>query len=238
MTRISAIGFDADDTLWHNESIFEDAHRRYCELLARWHDAATVEKTLFATEMANLERFGYGIKAHALSSIETAIALTEGSIRGDEIRAIIDLAKGMLDHPVVLLEGVAEVLPALAARHRLVLITKGDLRDQERKVRKSGLARHFERVEILSEKDAAVYRRLLDRHGIDPEEFVMVGNSMKSDILPVLDLGGRGIHVPYRITWAAERAEPPPEGRAAGRFFTIESLAALPSLLERIVEQR
>src|SRR5215510_10565399 len=99
MPRISAIGFDADDTLWHNESIFEDAHRRYCELLARWHDAATVEKTLFATEMANLERFGYGIKAHALSSIETAIALTEGAIRGDEIRAILDLAKGMLDHP-------------------------------------------------------------------------------------------------------------------------------------------
>jgi len=234
MPRISALGFDADDTLWHNESIFEDAHRRYCELLARWHDAATVERTLFGTEMANLERFGYGIKSHALSSIETAIALSEGAIRAEEIRAIIDLAKGMLDHPVVLLEGVAEVLPRLAARHRMVLITKSDLRDQERKVRNSGLAAHFERVEILSEKDASVYRRLLERHDIAPEEFVMVGNSLKSDILPILDLGGRGVHVPYRITWAAEHAEPPLEGTAGGRFFTIESLHALPALLEEI----
>lgn len=234
MPRISAIGFDADDTLWHNESIFEDAHRRYCELLARWHDAETVERTLFATEMANLERFGYGIKAHALSSIETAIALTDGAIRAEEIRAIIDLAKGMLDHPVVLLEGASEILPALAARHRLVLITKGDLRDQERKVRKSGLASHFERVEILSEKDASVYRRLLDRHGIPPEEFVMVGNSLKSDIHPVLELGGRGVHVPYRITWAAEHAEPPPPGTTEGRFYSIETLLALPDLLDSI----
>src|SRR5688572_12434961 len=137
MPAITTIGFDADDTLWHNESIFEDAHRRYCELLARWHDADTVERTLFATEMRNLELFGYGVKSHALSSIETAITLTKGAISAEEIRAIIHLAKGMLDHPVELLEGAAEVVPALAAQHRLVLITKGDLRDQERKVRKS-----------------------------------------------------------------------------------------------------
>jgi putative hydrolase of the HAD superfamily len=234
MPKISTIGFDADDTLWHNESIFEDAHRRYCELLARWHDAATVERTLFATEMRNLERFGYGIKSHALSSIETAIGLTEGAISAEEIHAIIDLAKGMLDHPVELLEGAAEVVPALAKRHRLVLITKGDLRDQERKVRKSGLEAHFEEVEIISEKDTSIYRRLLARHGVAPEEFVMVGNSLKSDILPVLDLGGFGVYVPYRITWQAEQAEPPAEGAAAGRFFTIPNLHALPPLLEKI----
>jgi putative hydrolase of the HAD superfamily len=234
MPAITTIGFDADDTLWHNESIFEDAHRRYCELLARWHDADTVERTLFATEMRNLERFGYGVKAHALSSIETAIALTDGAISAEEIRAIVDLAKGMLDHPVELLDGAAEVLPALAARHRLVLITKGDLRDQERKVRKSGLEAHFEEIEIISEKDTSIYRRLLARHGIAPEEFVMVGNSLKSDILPVLDLGGRGIYVPYRTTWEAERADPPTDGGAAGRFFTIPNLRALPPLLERI----
>jgi putative hydrolase of the HAD superfamily len=234
MPAITTIGFDADDTLWHNESIFEDAHRRYCELLGAWHDAETVEGTLFATEMRNLERFGYGIKSHALSSIETAIALTEGAISAEEIRAIIDLAKGMLDHPVELLDGAAEVLPALAERHRLVLITKGDLRDQERKVRKSGLEAHFQEIEIISEKDTKVYRRLLARHGIDPAEFLMVGNSLKSDILPVLDLGGRGVYVPYRITWQAERAEPPPEGAAAGRFFTIPNLHALPGLLAEI----
>jgi len=234
MPSITTIGFDADDTLWHNESIFEDAHRRYCELLARWHDADTVERTLFATEMRNLERFGYGVKSHALSSIETAIALTDGAISAEEIRAIVDLAKGMLDHPVELLEGAAEVLPALAARHRLVLITKGDLRDQERKVRKSGLEAHFEEIEIISEKDTSIYRRLLARHRIAPEEFVMVGNSLKSDILPVLDLGGRGVYVPYRTTWEAERADPPTDGAAAGRFFTIPNLLALPQLLERI----
>lgn len=233
MPKISTIGFDADDTLWHNESIFEDAHRRYCALLARWHDAATVERTLFATEMRNLERFGYGIKSHALSSIETAIGLTEGAISAEEIHAIIDLAKGMLDHPVELLEGAAEVVPALAKRHRLVLITKGDLRDQERKVRKSGLEVHFEEVEIISEKDTSIYRHLLARHGVAPEEFVMVGNSLKSDILPVLDLGGFGVYVPYRITWQAEQAEPP-AGTAAGRFHTIPNLHALPSLLEKI----
>ncbi len=234
MPKISTIGFDADDTLWHNESIFEDAHRRYCELLARWHDADTVERTLFATEMRNLERFGYGIKSHALSSIETAIGLTEGAISAEEIHAIIDLAKGMLDHPVELLEGAAEVVPALAKRHRLVLITKGDLRDQERKVRKSGLEVHFEEVEIISEKDTSIYRHLLARHGVAPEEFVMVGNSLKSDILPVLDLGGFGVYVPYRITWQAEQAEPPAAGTAAGRFFTIPNLHALPPLLEKI----
>jgi putative hydrolase of the HAD superfamily len=234
MPAITTIGFDADDTLWHNESIFEDAHKRYCALLARWHDADTVERTLFATEMRNLERFGYGVKSHALSSIETAIALTEGAIRAEEIRAIIDLAKGMLDHPVELLEGAADILPLLAERHRLVLITKGDLRDQERKVRKSGLEAHFQEIEIISEKDTQVYRRLLARHGIAPAEFVMVGNSLKSDILPVLDLGGCGVYVPYRITWQAERAEPPPEGVASGRFFTIPNLHALPGLLEKI----
>jgi putative hydrolase of the HAD superfamily len=231
---ITTIGFDADDTLWHNESIFESAHQRYCALLARWHDADTVERTLFANEMRNLERFGYGVKSHALSSIETAIELTDGAISAEEIRAVIELAKGMLDHPVELLEGAAEVLPALAERHRLVLITKGDLRDQERKVRQSGLEAHFRAVEIISEKDTSVYRRLLARLGIAPEEFVMVGNSLKSDILPVLDLGACGVHVPYRITWQAERAEAPAEGAWPGRFFTIPTLHALPPLLDRI----
>jgi putative hydrolase of the HAD superfamily len=234
MGTITTIGFDADDTLWHNESIFEDAHRRYCELLARWHDAETVERTLFATEMRNLELFGYGVKSHALSSIETAIELTQGAIHAEEIRAIIQLAKGMLDHPVDLLEGAAEVVHALRKKFRLVLITKGDLRDQERKLRKSGLEPHFAHIEIISEKDTHVYRRILDRHDVEPEEFLMVGNSLKSDILPVLDLGGRGVYVPYRITWQAERAEPPTGAAAEGRFFQIANLRDLPALVERI----
>lgn len=233
-SRVTTIGFDADDTLWHNESIFEEAHRRYCALLSRWHDTETVERTLFATEMRNLELFGYGIKSHALSSIETAIAMTQGQISSDEIRAILDLAKGMLAHPVELLEGAAEVVPALARHYRLVLLTKGDLRDQERKLRKSGLEPHFAHVEILSEKDSSVYQRVFARHAIAPEQFLMVGNSLKSDVLPVLDLGGRAVYVPYRITWQAERAEPPQDPATAARFFQIQTLRDLPALLERL----
>lgn len=234
MAAISTLGFDADDTLWHNESIFEDAHARYCELLGRYHDAATVEQTLFATEMRNLELFGYGIKAHALSSIETAIALTEGRISAEEIHAIIDLAKGMLQHPVELLEGAAEVIPSLARQYRLILITKGDLRDQERKLQASGLSSHFAAAEILSEKDRGVYERLFARHNIVPNEFLMVGNSMKSDILPVLELGGYAVHVPYRITWQHEQAAAPSGAELAGRFFEIQTLHELAGLLPTV----
>jgi len=231
---VTTLGFDADDTLWHNESIFEESHRRYCALLSRWHDAEAVERTLFATEMRNLKLFGYGVKSHALSSIEAAIAMTDGRIGTDEIGAILDLAKGMLAHPVELLDGAAEIIPTLAARLRLVLLTKGDLRDQERKLRKSGLERHFAHVEILSEKDTAAYRRIFSRHNIEPENFLMVGNSLKSDILPVLDLGGSAVYVPYRITWQAERAEPPSDPAKAARFFQISSLRELPALLARL----
>jgi putative hydrolase of the HAD superfamily len=234
MPAIKTIGFEADDTLSHNESIFEDAPLRYCDPLARRHDAPTVERTLSATEMRNLELFGYGIKSHALSSIETAIALTDGAISAEEIRAILALARGMLEHPVELLDGASTVIPELAAEYQLVLITKGDLRDQERKVRNSGLERNFAHIEIISEKDTTVYRRLFSRLGIAPEKFLMVGNSLKSDILPVLDLGGRGVYVPYRITWQAERAEPPAGPEAAGRFFQIANLHELPALVRRL----
>src|SRR3954465_15517020 len=139
-TRDLVIGFDADDTLWHNEIIFEKVHERYRELLAHYHDAATVDRTLFATEMRNLERYGYGVKGFTLSAIETAIELTQGRIRADEIQQLIKLGHEMLAHPVELLDGVAETLAALSTRHPLMLITKGDLRDQERKLAKSGLA--------------------------------------------------------------------------------------------------
>ncbi len=224
-----AIGFDADDTLWHNENIFEHTHERYRALLAQYHDAATVERTLFATEMRNLELYGYGVKGFTLSAIETAIHLTAGRIRADEIQHLIDLGRQMLAHPVELLPGVEETLTTLAARHRLLLITKGDLRDQERKLSKSGLAAHFRHVEILSEKKESTYAEVLRRHGLAAERFVMVGNSLKSDILPVLALGGIGVHVPYRLTWAAERVEKMP--RAAGRFFRLESIRELPAVV-------
>ncbi len=231
MTKDLCIGFDADDTLWHNENIFEDVHERYYTLLARYHDAATVERALFATEMRNLDLYGYGIKGFMLSSIETAIELTDGKVSTAELRELIALGREMLDHPVELLDGAVEVLEALAPAHRLILITKGDLRDQERKVSKSGIARHFEAIEIVSEKDARTYERIFARHGIDPVKFLMVGNSVKSDILPVLGLGGSGVHVPYRITWGHEHAETPPSDD--GRFFRASCLRDLPGIVGR-----
>lgn len=223
------LGFDADDTLWHNENIFEKVHERYRALLARYHDAATVDRTLFATEMRNLERYGYGVKGFTLSSIETAIQLTAGQISSEEIHQIITLGQEMLAHPVDLLDGVVETLTALNGTHRLLVITKGDLRDQERKLARSGLAAHFQHVEIVSEKDKRSYAAIFRRHAIDPRLFLMVGNSLKSDILPVLALGGAGVHVPYPITWAAERVEHPP--RLDGRFFQIKSVRELPAVL-------
>lgn len=230
--RDLVIGFDADDTLWHNESIFEKVHERYRALLAQDHDAATVDRTLLATERRNLELYGYGVKGFTLSCIETAIHLTGGRIRTEEVQHIIDLGREMLEHPVELLDGVAETLGALADKHRLLVITKGDLRDQQRKLAKSGLASHFRHIEIVSEKDEATYGEILRRHGIAAEDFLMVGNSLKSDILPVLALGGAGAHVAYHLTWAVERVEEVP--RAGARFFHLEKLRELHQVIARL----
>ncbi|MES2693659.1 MAG: HAD family hydrolase [Verrucomicrobiota bacterium] len=231
-TRELVIGFDADDTLWHNEVIFEKTHERYRALLAQYHDAATVDRTLFATEMRNLDLYGYGIKGFTLSAIETAIELTGGKIRTDEIQELMALGRQMLTHAVDLLDGAAETLAALSPRHRLLLITKGDLRDQERKLGKSGLASHFRGVEIVSEKNTDTYAAIFRRHGINAGDFLMVGNSLKSDIAPVLALGGAGAHVPYRITWAAEHVEDLPA--AEGRLFQLKTLHELAPVVETL----
>jgi len=231
MTPLRCIGFDADDTLWHNENIFERVHERYCELLARHHDAATVRRALHATEMRNLDLYGYGIKGFMLSSIETAIELTGGKLSVNEVRELLALGRGMLDHPVELLDGAAEVLEALAPAYRLFLITKGDLVDQERKLAKSGIAERFQAVDIVSEKNILTYERILLRHEIEPANFLMVGNSVKSDILPVLALGASGVYIPYRLIWGHEHAEIPPA--AEGRFFQAASLRELPEIVER-----
>ena len=223
------IGFDADDTLWHNEVYFERVHERYRELLAHYHEAATVDRTLFATEMRNLPLYGYGAKGFMLSAIETAVELTKGKISAEEIRQLIVLGHGMLAHPVELLDGVAETLAELAGTYRLLVITKGDLHHQERKLARSGIAAHFRQVEIVSEKDEGTYAALWRRHGIDARRFLMVGNSLKSDIVPVLALGGAGVHVPYHLTWAAERVEKVPEGGA--NFFQIKTLRELPAVV-------
>jgi putative hydrolase of the HAD superfamily len=230
------IGFDADDTLWHNETIYERVHERFRALLSRFHDADTVDRTLFATEMRNLELYGYGVKAFMLSSIETAIALSDGQISGAEIRQVLALGREMLEHPVELLDGVVETVQALAPAHPVLLITKGDLRDQERKLAKSGLAAHFSAIEIVSEKNETTYARILERHAIAPARFLMVGNSLKSDIAPVLALGGLAAYIPYHLTWAAERVAEAPE--APGRFFTLSSVRELPALVGRWTRER
>jgi putative hydrolase of the HAD superfamily len=231
MTHERCIGFDADDTLWHNENIFELVHERYCGLLARHHDAATVRRALHATEMRNLDLYGYGIKGFMLSAIETAIELTGGKLGADELRELLALGRGMLDHPVELLDGAPEVLGLLAPSYRLFLITKGDLRDQERKLAKSGIADRFHGVDIVSEKNLRSYELILRHHEVEPANFLMVGNSLKSDILPVLALGGAGVHIPYRLTWHHEHAEMPPASE--GRFFQAASLRELPEIVER-----
>lgn len=225
---IRILGFDADDTLWHNESIFEHAHVAYRKLLSKYHPAEEVNRVLYATEMRNLALYGYGVKGYMLSCVEAAIELTKGSISGQEVREILATGQRMLEHPVELLPGVTEVVPGLARDFRLLLITKGDLHHQEKKVGESGLAAHFHAIEIVSEKDAASYDRVLRRHGVAPAEFAMIGNSLKSDILPVLGLGGAGVHVPYHITWHHEHAEVPATEK---RFRRIERLAELPAII-------
>jgi putative hydrolase of the HAD superfamily len=229
---IDVVAFDGDDTLWHNESVFSIVHEGFRDLLARYGDPAVVDERLYATEMANLRLFGYGVKAFTLSMIETAIDLSAGRVDAGDIARIIDAGKDMLAHPVDVLEGVEAALDAVAAAgHRLMVITKGDLFDQEAKLARSGLADRFWRVAIVANKDAGTYRRLLADHGVDPARFVMVGNSVPSDVLPVLEVGGRAVYVPHPLTWAHEVAEPVCDD---GRVWNVERIDEVPGVLERI----
>jgi putative hydrolase of the HAD superfamily len=228
---VEVIGLDADDTLWHNESLFSVTHDRFAELLADHTDPDDLGRRMLETERRNLHLFGYGAKGFTLSMIETALEVTDGDLPGSHVQAILDLGKALLAHPVDLLDGVREAIEALADR-RLVLITKGDLFHQETKVAGSGLGEHFERIEIVSEKDETTYRKVLADLGIEPHEFLMVGNAMRSDILPVVAIGGRAVHVPYAVDWAHEvvdEADHPDEG-----WWRVESLAELPALLTEL----
>ncbi|MEM8589178.1 MAG: HAD family hydrolase [Pseudomonadota bacterium] len=205
---LPTIAFDGDDTLWHNETLFAGTQQHLRDILAAHVPAETIDRTLLARERANLALFGYGVKGFTLSMIETAIEVSDATVTAAEIQRLIELGKAMLSSPVNPIDGVDAVVESLKRRgHRLMVITKGDLFDQESKVARSGLADLFDAVEIVSEKDEATYRAILDRHEIAPADFVMVGNSIRSDILPVLALGGHAIHVPYAITWAIEHAD-------------------------------
>ena len=223
------IAFDADDTLWHNEPLFHSTESRFAEMLAAYHPASWVSDRLLATETKNLGHFGYGIKGFILSMIETAIELTEARVTGAEVQRILEWGQVMLRHPVELLDGVRETIESLNGRYRLMLLTKGDLFDQESKLARSGLGEFFDAVEIVSVKNAATYRAIMKRHEVAPERFVMVGNSLRSDVLPALEAGGRAVHIPYELTWAHERIE---ETELAGKeFATLEKITQLPDWL-------
>jgi putative hydrolase of the HAD superfamily len=231
MSRFAVIAFDADDTLWHNERLYADAQEKFRGLLARYHNPEWIDDRLYQTEMRNLEHFGYGIKAFALSMIETAVELTEGRITGRDIQVIIDAARAMILAEVELLDHVVETVAQLAGKYTLMIITKGDLLDQETKVARSGLAAHFQHIEIVSDKNRANYESLLKRHDLPPARFLMVGNSLRSDILPVLELGGSAVYVPYALTWAHEAAEIPAN---PANYYQIEHMGLLPALLEQL----
>ncbi|MFL6277354.1 MAG: HAD family hydrolase [Blastocatellia bacterium] len=230
---IEVIAFDADDTLWHNESLFTVTQSKFKQLLAGYHSDEWIEAKLNETEHRNIQHFGYGIKGFTLSMIETAIELTEGRISGAEIQQIIDYAKAMVRAPVELLDGVAETISALAEQYPLMLITKGDLFDQESKIARSGLGDHFSHLEIVSEKNTDVYRAVMARHQLDPRRFLMVGNSIKSDILPVIEAGGRAVHIPYHTTWVHEQVS----DYDAASFYEIDNIRLLPGLLEEMRER-
>ncbi|MGE0877204.1 MAG: HAD family hydrolase [Acidimicrobiia bacterium] len=227
---IDVIALDADDTLWHNESFFEVNQAKFRHLIGPYVPALgpdELDKVLFTTETSNLRLFGYGAKGFTLSMIETAIQVTGGRVSASDIQVLIDLGKGMIDHPVELLDGVGETVVELAKRHRVMVITKGDLLHQEAKIAASGLGEHIWQAEIVTEKDPATYQRVLKRHGIDPDRFLMVGNSLKSDVLPVVHIGARAVHIPYHLLWAHEHVEP----GDVGTYATLDKLSELPAWL-------
>ena len=228
-STIRILAFDVDDTLWHNMTLFTLTQERFRRLLAGDSDPNQIGRKLFETEVRNLQHYGYGIKAFTLSMIETAVELTGGEVTGEQIGAILTLGKEMIASPVELLPHVQETVARLADEYELMLLTKGDLFDQEAKLARSGLGDLFRHVEVVTEKDRATYERVLVRHGLSPDELVMVGNSVKSDILPALAAGMRAVFVPYHLTWAHEEAE---IGEAdPARFAEMEHLGFLPELL-------
>ena len=201
------IAFDADDTLWVNEPYFREAEDQFSSLLEDYLPHHSVTKELYKTELQNIPLYGYGVKGFMLSMVETALRVSNNTVPLAVIEKAIQYGKDLLDKPVELLEGVEETLHALKDRYRLVMATKGDLLDQERKLKKSGLESYFHHIEIMSDKQEADYRKLIRHLDIRPDEFIMIGNSLKSDVLPVLAIGGHAVHVPYHTTWEHEKVE-------------------------------
>ena len=204
---IKVIAFDADDTLWINEPYFQEIEKKFCALLEDYLPQHTANQELFKTEMANLALYGYGVKGFMLSMVETALRISSNTVNHTVIEKAIQYGKELLEKPIELLEGVEEVLQALKGKYRLVVATKGDLLDQERKLKKSGIEHYFHHIEIMSDKQEADYKKLIKHLDIKPEQFLMLGNSLKSDVLPVLAIGAHAVHIPYHTTWAHEKIE-------------------------------
>jgi len=229
MHKLKLIAFDADDTLWVNEPNYINVEKKVHAILDAHIDAETISRHFYHTQIENLKEFGYGAKGFMLSMIETAIELTNGEVSGREIQQIIDTCKELLHYPIQTLDGVRETLEALHGRYELMILTKGDLFDQESKIARSGLGHFFDHVEIVSEKNEAAYRRILRRYGRQPDEFLMIGNSLKSDILPVVHIGAQAVYVPYEITWGHEMVSE--ELLRDKHFLQLASLREFPALL-------
>ncbi|MBU2940116.1 HAD family hydrolase [Lacinutrix sp. C3R15] len=227
--NIKVIGFDADDTLWVNETYFRDAELEFAKLLAGFETANKVDQELFKMEMKNLPLYGYGVKGFVLSMVEMALELSNYTISNKTIEQILNIGKQMLNEPVELLDGVEETLEALSKKYKLIVATKGDLLDQERKLEKSGLLDYFHHIEVLSDKKEENYSKLLNHLDINPSEFLMVGNSLKSDILPLINIKAHAVHVPFHTTWAHEQVtEKETNGKA---YKTVKSLKEVLDLL-------
>jgi len=221
------IAFDADDTLWHNESIFTMTQQKFREIFSS-NVPEVVDQTLSSIQLKNLKHFGYGIKGFILSMIETSIELTGGSVSGEEIQRVLDLGREMLAAPIELLPHVQVVVEELSKKFHLLLITKGDLIDQETKIARSGLAEYFAAVEIVSDKTTETYKKILTRHKIDVSRFIMIGNSMRSDIVPVVQIGGHAVHIPYSTTWVHEQDHMPLD---IDSYSELKHIGMLPKLI-------
>jgi len=228
---LTTVAFDADDTLWHNERFFRLTQDRFAELLRDFTDADNLASRLLAAEKRNIGHYGYGIKGFTLSMIETAIEVTNDRVPARVIRELIEAGQEMLRHPIELLPHAQTAVETVSQTHRVLLITKGDLLDQERKLAQSGLGDLFDGVEIVSEKTTEVYRDIFARHGEGPEQAMMVGNSMRSDVVPVVQAGGWGVYVPHGVVWEIEHAEEPNE---AIRYRKLTNLQGLPRLVQKI----